>query len=93
MRSRTAWAMVLPVTIRMVKKTAPRIAMTIAPMSPIWLAKAWTKARSVEVLVSAGELANSASIASATSAARAGSATRMTYQPTRPSPRARASWR
>jgi len=36
--------MVFPETRRMVKKTARTMAVVIAPMSPIWLAKPWAKA-------------------------------------------------
>ena len=53
-------------------------------MLPICWAKPCANAPSGSVLVSAGELANSASIALATSAARSGSFTRTTYQPTMP---------
>jgi hypothetical protein len=49
------------------------------------------KAFSVEVLVSAEEFSNSASIRFATSPEFLGSVTRRMYQPTVPSPRARAS--
>ena len=62
-------------------------------MSPTWLANAWTNAFSVEVFVSYGELAKSASTRCATSADRRGSSTRMMYQPTRPSPNAAFSQR
>ena len=57
-RSRTDWAMVLPATSRMVKKTAVRMETTMAPMFPTCSAKPLTKAFSVSVFVSAGELAN-----------------------------------
>ena len=90
-RSRTDWAMVLPATSRMVKKTTVTMAMMIAAMSPICLAKPCMKAPSGSALVSAGELANSASIAAAISADRSGSSMRTVYQPTSPSPQARAS--
>src|SRR6185436_1585231 len=62
-RSRTACAIVLPATRRMVKKTAVRIAVTIAPMLPICSANPLMNAFSVSVLVSNGELANFSSIA------------------------------
>ena len=57
MRSRTDCAMVLPVTSRMVKNTAPRMACTMKPMSPICLMKFWLNAFSDPVLVSFCELA------------------------------------
>ena len=74
-RSRTDWAMVLPATNRMVKKTAPSMAATIVAISPICCAKPLNIAPSVSAFVSAGELANSASIAAAISVARLGSST------------------
>ena len=51
-RSRTDCAIVLPATSRIVKKTAVITARRIAPMLPIWLAKPWMKAFSVDVSVS-----------------------------------------
>ena len=57
-RSRTDCAMVLAATSSIVNRTATRIAIMIAPMSPICLAKPSTKPFSVVVLVSADELAN-----------------------------------
>ncbi len=62
-------------------------------MSPICLAKACTNAFSVDVLVSAGELAKSASSLAATASDCDGSATRMTYQPVRSCPNVRDSFR
>ncbi len=53
-RSRTACAMVLPVTSRMVKNTAPKIAATMKAMLPIWLAQPWMNAPSGSVFVSGG---------------------------------------
>ena len=61
-RSRTDCAIVFAVTSSMVKNTAATMALRIAPMLPIWLRKDCAIARSVEVLVSAGELANCWSI-------------------------------
>jgi len=51
-RSRTAWLIVLPATSRMVKKTAPRTAIMIEPMSPICAAKLAANAPSGSVFVS-----------------------------------------
>ena len=50
--------MVLAVTSSIVKNTAPTIARRIAPMFPTWFTNDCAIARSDEVLVSAGELAN-----------------------------------
>ena len=74
--------MVLAATSSMVNSTAARMAIRMLPMSPICLANACTKAFSVDVLVSAEELANSASSRPATASDCCGSLTRMTYQPT-----------
>src|SRR5204862_352473 len=57
-----ARAIVLPATRRMVKKTAVRIAVTIAPMLPICSANPLMNAFSVSVFVSYGEFANFSSI-------------------------------
>jgi hypothetical protein len=62
--------------------TMAAMAIMIPPMSPTWLAKPAMNAFSVAVFVSAGELANSASMRCASSSDRDGSATRITYQPT-----------
>ena len=83
-RSRTAIAMVLPVTRSRVKKTTEPIAMMRNSMLPICLTKAAAKADSVWVRVSPEEFANSASIAFATRSATSGFSTRTTYQPTLP---------
>ena len=90
-RSRMDWAMVLAVISRMVKKTAPSTAVTMAPMLPIWSANPWRNACSVDVRVSAGELAKRASMAAATSVDRAGSSTRMMNCPMKRWPRSFAS--
>ncbi len=66
MRSRTACAMVLPVSSSRVKNTAPMIEVTIMPMSANCLMKACWNADSVWLLVSWSELAEIASIAWAT---------------------------
>ena len=79
-RSRTACAIVLPVTSRMVNIAMPTIHIMILPMSPTCLAQSETNAFSVLVLVSDGELANIASIFAAISGARSGSAIVNTYQ-------------
>ena len=57
-RSRTDCAIVLAATSPNMNSTVDEIAIMIAPMSPIWLAKPSTKPFSVVVLVSAEELAN-----------------------------------
>ena len=75
----------------MVKKTAPRIEVTISPMLPIWLANPAANAPSGSLLVSAAEFWNSRSMEAATSAARSGSFTRTAYQPTCPLPKLRVS--
>ena len=92
-RSRIDCAIVLAVITRIVKKTAARTAVTMAPTLPTWSAKPCRNACSVEVRVSAGELAKRVSIAAATSGARDGSAMRMTYWPTNRTPSALASIR
>ena len=92
-RSRIDWAIVLPVITRMVKKTAASTAVTRAPMSPIWSANPCRNACSVEVRVSAGELAKRESTAAATSVDRAGSSTRITNWPMKRWPCAFASIR
>jgi len=91
MRSRMDCAMVLPVSSSRVKNTAPMMAVTIRPMSPICLAKERWKSRSPWVLVSSAELANSRSMAWATCSARSGSLTFTMYQPTVPWPNRRPS--
>jgi hypothetical protein len=58
--------MVLPVRMRMVKKTAMRMRVTRAPMSPICLAKPIANSFSGCVFVSSGELAKSRSTSAAT---------------------------
>ena len=90
-RSRTDCIIVFPVRNSRVKNTAPRIAVTMKLMSPNCLMNDWENSFSLCVLVSADELANSASTARATSAARPGSLTLIRYQPTVPLPKARAS--
>ena len=85
-RSRTACAMVLPTTSRMVKSTATRIAIMIEPMSPICLAKPSMKPFSVVVFVSACELANMSSKVWAIFSDCDGSLILTMYQPTSPSP-------
>src|SRR5690606_29554194 len=85
MRSRTAWAMVLPVSSTRVKNTAPMIEPTIRPMSAICFTQDCAAACSVMVLVSCSEFTDSASIALPTRSAWSTSATRTTYQPTSPS--------
>ena len=92
-RSRIDCAMVLAAITRMVKKTAVSTAVTRAPMLPIWSANPCRNACSVDVRVSAGELANRASTAAATSADRAGSSMRMTYWPMNRAPWSLASMR
>ena len=84
MRSRTACAMVLPVSSSRVKNTAPMIAVTIRPMSANCLAKAWLNAVSVWVLVSWSEFALSVSMANATRSAASPLSGCTTNQPTRP---------
>ena len=79
-RSRTAWAMVLPVTSRMVNSAMPTIHIMILPISPTCFAQSDTNAFSVLVFVSEGELANIASIFAAICGARSGSAIVKTYQ-------------
>ena len=91
MRSRIDWASVLPVRIRMVKKTAIRIRVTSAPMSPICLAKPMANSFSGWVLVSSGEFTNSVSMAVEISLAWLESAMRSMYQPVLPRPNWRAS--
>ena len=58
MRSRIDWPIVFAVTSSIVKNTAAAIAVSSAPMLPIWLAKLWMNAFSVAVFVSVEELAN-----------------------------------
>ena len=91
MRSRTDWAMVLPVMIRMVKKTAARMRVTSAPRSPICLAKPTANSFSGWVLVSSGEFRKRRSMSAAMARARVESSMRTMYQPVRPRPRRRAS--
>ena len=73
--------------------TRDEIAIMMAPMSPICLAKPSTKPFSVVVFVSADELANISSNVRLSATACDGSAILTTYQPTRPSPSARFSSR
>ena len=91
MRSRTDCAMVLPVMIRMVKKTAARMRVTRAPRSPICLAKPTANSFSGWVLVSSGEFWKRPSIAAEMARARVESSIRTMYQPVLPRPRRRAS--
>src|SRR5690606_33192664 len=81
-RSRTAWAMVLPVSSSRVKNTAPMIEPTIRPISAICLSWAAIAACSFMVRVSCGEFIDSASIALAAASLRFTSDTRLMYQPT-----------
>ena len=83
-RSRTAMAMVLPVTSSSVKKTIEPIARIRNSMLPICRTNAAANADSVWVRVSDAELPNSSSMARATLMASSGSATRTTYHPTMP---------
>ena len=85
------WAMVLPVRIRMVKKTASRIRVTSAPMSPICLANPIANSFSGCVLVSSGEFMKSVSIEAEIPRAWVESAMRSMYQPVLPRPVWRAS--
>ncbi len=80
-RSRTACAIVLPVSSSRVKNTAPMIAVTIMPTSANCLRNDCWNADSVWVLVSWSEFAEIASIAWPTRSACAGSATRTMNQP------------
>ncbi len=81
-RSRTDCAIVLATTSRIVKRTATRMAIMIAPMSPICFAKLSMKPFSVVVLVSADEFANMSSNVCAISTDRDGSSILTMYQPT-----------
>ena len=84
-RSRTAMAMVLPVTSSRVKNTTAPIARIRNSMLPICFTNDAAKAVSVWVRVSEAEFANSASMALATAERRRpGRSTRTTYQPTIP---------
>jgi hypothetical protein len=80
MRSRMACAIVLPATSRIVNIAIATIHIMIEPMSPTCFAQSETKAFSVFVFVSDGELANNASIFAAISGARSGFAIVKTYQ-------------
>ena len=91
MRSRMDWAMVLPVRIRMVKKTAIRMRVTSAPMSPICLAKPIANSFSGWVLVSSGEFMKRVSIEVEMERAWIESSMRTMYQPVLPRPDWRAS--
>ncbi len=62
-RSRTDCIITVPTESRRAKNTAPMIARTTKPMSPICLIWSWTYWPWVAVLVSCGELANRASTA------------------------------
>ena len=84
MRSRTACAMVLPVSSSRVKNTAAMIAVTIRPMSANCLAKDWLNACSVWVLVSCAEFSEIASMAFATRVAWFTLSSFTMYQPTWP---------
>ena len=81
-RSRTDCAIVLAATSIIVKSTATRIAIMMAPMSPTCLAKPSTKPFSVVVLVSAEELANMLSNFAPICCACEASAILTMYQPT-----------
>ena len=83
-RSRTAMAIVLPVTSSSVKKTIDPIARIRNSMLPICCTKAAANDASLWVRVSEAEFANIASIALATCGAWSGCATRTMYQPTMP---------
>ncbi len=83
-RSRTAMAMVFPVTSRRVKKTTVPMARIRKLMFPICLTNPAAKAFSVWVRVSQGEFANASSMAFATATPSLPFARRVTYQPTRP---------
>ena len=91
MRSRIDCAIVLPVRIRIVKKTAIRMRVTTAPMSPICLAKPTANSFSGAVFVSSGEFAKRRSISDEMALACSDSAMRSTYQPVLPRPSCRAS--
>ena len=92
-RSRTDCAIVLAATSPNINSTTVAIAIMIAPMSPICLAKPSTNPFSVVVFVSAEELANISSNVRLISTARDASAILTTYQPTVPSPIVRFSSR
>ena len=81
-RSRTDCAMVLAVTSNIVKNTAETTDTRMAATLPICSLYCFRKARSVAVLVSAEELANSVSTRWATASESAGLATFSTIQPT-----------
>ncbi len=83
-RSRTAMAMVFPVTRSSVKKTTEPMARTRNSMLPICFTYPARKADSVWVRVSLAEFPNSVSMAAATRAPSSGSASFTTYQPTIP---------
>src|SRR6185437_6710185 len=91
MRSRTACAMVLPVSSTRVKNTAPMMEPTMRPMSANWLTKEAWKESSLCVLVSWSELAEIASIAWAIWSASFGCPIFSMYQPTWPPPNSAAS--
>ena len=83
-RSRTAMAIVLPVTRRSVKNTTLPTVIIRSWMFPICFTKPAANAFSVSVFVSNGEFANCSSITVATVVASSGFATRTVYQPTIP---------
>ncbi len=76
-RSRTDCIITVPTESSRAKNTAPMIARTTKPMSPICLIWSWTYWPWVAVLVSCGELANRASTALETWPAWVGSPTRI----------------
>ncbi len=75
-RSRTDCIITAPTENNSAKNTAPTMARTTKPMSPICLIELAASWCSLSVLVSLGELANWASIRWPTSLAWAGSVTR-----------------
>ena len=83
-RSRTAMAIVLPVTSRSVKNTTLPMVVIRSSMLPICFTHDAANAFSVSVFVSAGEFANSSSIALTTRTAESGLSMRTVYQPTFP---------
>ena len=91
MRSRTDCIIVLPVRNSSVNITAPTMAFTMKPMSPICLICACANSFSFCVFVSSGELANSLSTRRAIAADCVGSLMLNAYQPTWPWPKLRAS--
>ena len=83
-RSRTAMAMVLPVTRSRVKNTTLPTLIIRSWMLPICLTKPAAKAFSVSVRVSNGELAKRSSMALAMPVASSGLPMGTVYQPTIP---------